>query len=90
MEEKTKYIDALVRRALGYDYDETTTIIENTKSGTKQRITKVRKHVPPDPATARWLLERLGPTDEDFKAAVGEFAERLKGKTENGDNENSD
>lgn len=71
-------MNALIKRALGYDYEEVTTLIEETKSGTKKKISKVRKHVPPDPASARYLLEGMNPTPEDFEEAIGEFKEKLR------------
>lgn len=41
--------DALLKRALGYDYEEK--IIEARKDGT-QRVRIIKRHVPPDPKAA--------------------------------------
>ncbi len=51
--------DALLKRALGYEYEEK--IIEARKDGS-QRMRIVKKHVPPDPKAAErvFLLMRTG------------------------------
>ena len=52
--------NALLKRALGYDYEETITEIEDLGGGkTKKHVRKVVKHVPPD-TTAQifWLKNR--------------------------------
>ena len=52
--------NALLRRALGYDYEETITEVEDLGGGkTKKHVRKVTKHVPPD-TTAQifWLKNR--------------------------------
>ena len=40
---KHKLLDAMYQRAVGFEYEETQTIIEETKTGTKKRITKYKK-----------------------------------------------
>lgn len=52
--------NALLKRALGYDYEETTTEIEDLGGGkTRKHVRKVTKHVAPD-TTAQifWLKNR--------------------------------
>jgi hypothetical protein len=52
--------NALLKRALGYDYEETITEIEDLGGGkTKKHVRRVTKHVPPD-TTAQifWLKNR--------------------------------
>ncbi|MEY8311741.1 hypothetical protein AALA61_07045 [Oscillospiraceae bacterium 42-9] len=51
--------DALLKRALGYEYEEK--IIEARKDGS-QRVRIVKKHVPPDPRAAErvFLLMKTG------------------------------
>ena len=52
--------NALLRRALGYDYEETITEVEELGNGkTKKHVRKVTRHVPPD-TTAQifWLKNR--------------------------------
>ena len=52
--------NALLKRALGYDYEETITEVEDLGGGkTKKHVRKVVKHVPPD-TTAQifWLKNR--------------------------------
>ena len=52
--------NALLKTALGYEYEEVKTIIEEDKNGKKRtRIEKVKKHMPPNPtAQAFWLKNR--------------------------------
>lgn len=51
--------NALLKRALGYEYEETVTEIEEVNGKPKKHIRKVMKHMPPD-ATAMifWLKNR--------------------------------
>ena len=56
----TQVENALLRRALGYDYEETVTEIEDLGGGkTKKHVRKVTRHVAPD-TTAQifWLKNR--------------------------------
>lgn len=78
MEEKQKYIDALKKRALGFEYEEVTTLIEETAHGTKKKIVKTKKYVPPDSKTARYLLNKLNPQQKDFEEQLRECEEELK------------
>lgn len=87
MDEKNKYFDALKKRALGFEYEEVTTLIEETAHGTKKKIVKTKKYCPPDPATARYLLGQLDTNQDDFEKALKDFEEELKGVT-NGNKEN--
>jgi hypothetical protein len=52
--------NALLKRALGYDYEETVTEVEDIEGGKKRKhIRKVAKHVPPDVgAICFWLKNR--------------------------------
>lgn len=88
MSEKEELIKALKKRALGYEYEETTTLIEETSHGTKKKISKVKKHIPPDPNTARYLLSQLEPTEADFEEILKDFKEEVKKVY--GDKENKD
>jgi hypothetical protein len=56
----TKVENALLKTALGYEYEEIKTIIEEDKNGKKRtRIEKTKKHMPPNPtAQAFWLKNR--------------------------------
>lgn len=78
MDDIEKYIKALKKRALGYEYEETTTLIEETAHGTKKKISKTIKHVPPDAKTARYLLSKLNPQQKDFEEQLKEVEEELK------------
>ena len=52
--------NALLKRALGYDYEETITEVEDLGGGkTKKHVRRVTKHVPPDTtAQIYWLKNR--------------------------------
>ena len=68
---KTSLVDALKntikRRALGYDYEETTTrITDSEKDGRTVVTTTVKKHVPPDLGSCHLLLKNL---DDDWHDA---------------------
>lgn len=56
----TKVENALLNSALGYDYEEIKTIVEEDKNGKKRtRIEKTKKHMPANPAAqAFWLKNR--------------------------------
>lgn len=56
----TKVENALLKTALGYEYEEIKTIIEEDKNGKKKtRIEKTKKYMPPNPAAqAFWLKNR--------------------------------
>lgn len=79
MEEKEKYINALKKRALGYEFEEVTTLIEETPNGTKKKISRTKKHIPADVETAKFLLKKLKPTLEDFETLLKDFNEELEG-----------
>lgn len=51
-----KYLDAIEKLASGYEYEEVQTQIEETSSGTKKKIIKTKKHVPPSFQAARYLI----------------------------------
>lgn len=68
---------ALKRRALGYDYEETTT--KNTwseKDGEKTETTTVCKHMPPDLGSIHLLLKNLDPDWHNDDAKTLELRER--------------
>lgn len=67
MDEKNPYIEAIRKRALGYEIEEQTTLIEETPNGVKKKIVKTKKHIPPDLACARYLLEGKKSADEVLK-----------------------
>jgi predicted transcriptional regulator len=45
---KYTLIDTLIKKAVGYEYEETQTTIEETKTGTKKKIVKYKKKAQPD------------------------------------------
>lgn len=51
-----KYIKAIEKLANGYEYEEVQTQIEETLTGTKKKITKTKKHIPPNFQAAKYLL----------------------------------
>lgn len=79
MTEKEKYIEALKKRALGYEYEEVQTLIEETAHGTKKKIVKTKKHIPADVNTARYLLSQMKPQSTDFENIIKGFEKEIKG-----------
>jgi len=53
---KDKLVDAIYQRAIGFDYEETQTVIEETSSGTKKRLVKTKKKALPDIGAIKYLL----------------------------------
>ena len=76
----TQVENALLKRALGYDYEETITEVEDLGGGkTKKHVRRVTKHVPPD-TTAQifWLKNRKAKQWRDkMEAAVSVDTEDL-------------
>lgn len=54
---------AIVKRAMGYDYEETTTTIRQEKGKQVQVVEKKRKHMPPDVAALNLALKNY---DEEW------------------------
>lgn len=50
------YLKSIEKLAMGYDYEEVQTQIEETPTGTKKKIIKTKKHVPPNFQAARYLM----------------------------------
>lgn len=90
MDDKEKYIEALKKRALGYEYEEVQTLIEETAHGTKKKIVKIKKHIPADVETAKYLLRQLEPSNNDFKEMLKDFDNQIKGVIDNGNKNNKD
>lgn len=58
--------NSIKRRALGYEYEETTTkVTESEKNGQETVTTTVRKHMPPDLGSIHLLLKNLDPEWHD-------------------------
>ena len=53
---ESKLVDAIYQRAVGMEYEEIQTIIEETKTGTKKKIVKSKKKALPDFNAAKYLL----------------------------------
>ena len=72
--------NALLKRALGYDYEETVTEIEELSGGrTKKHVRKVTKHVPADTTAQIFWLKNRKPKQwrEKMEAAVNIDTEDL-------------
>ena len=72
--------NALLKRALGYDYKETTTEIEDLGGGkTKEHVRTVTKHVPPDTTAQIFWLKNRKPKQwrDKMEAAVNVDVEDL-------------
>ena len=72
--------NALLRRALGYDYEETITEVEDLGGGrTKKHVRKVTKHVPADTTAQIFWLKNRKPKQwrEKMETAVNVDVEDL-------------
>src|SRR3989339_1098195 len=76
---KHKLLDAVYRRAIGFEYEETQTVIEETKTGTKKRITKFKKQSLPEIAAIKYLLiVKFGLEYNDKKEEIELMNKRLE------------
>jgi len=76
---KDKLVDAIYRRAIGYEIEEVQTVIEENKVGTKRRIVKTKKVVGPDFNSARYLLLiKFGREYNDKKEEINILEKRLQ------------
>jgi predicted transcriptional regulator len=88
---KNKLIDAMYQRAIGMEYEETQTIIEETKTGTKKRIIKSKKRAIPDIGAIKYLLIiKFGREFNDRKEELDLIAQRIEKGEDVWVNENSD
>jgi len=88
---KYKVFDALYQRAVGGDYEESQTIIEETKAGTKKRIVKTKKKVQPDVSAIKYLLLiKFGKEYNERREEIDVMIKRLEKGEEVWTNEYSD
>ena len=88
---KVALMDAIYKKAVGFEYEETQTIIEETKTGNKKRITRYKKQSLPDVAALKYLLIiHFGNEFNEKKAELELMARRLEKDEEVWKNENSD
>jgi DNA-binding XRE family transcriptional regulator len=87
---KQTLLDSMYQRAVGFDYEETQTIIEETKTGTKKRITKYKKKSLPEISAIKYLLIiKFGLEYNDKKEEIELMNKRLEKGEEVWSNENS-
>ena len=88
---KQTLLDSMYQRAVGFDYEETQTVIEETKTGTKKRITKYKKQSLPDITAIKYLLiTKFGIEYNEKKAEIELMEKRLEKGEEVWTNEYSD
>jgi predicted transcriptional regulator len=88
---KYTLIDTLIKKAVGYEYEETQTTIEETKTGTKKKIVKYKKKAQPDMNAVRYLLIiKFGRDYNDKKEEIDAMYERLRNREEKWTNASSD
>lgn len=76
---KEKLVDAMYQKAIGFEYEETQTVIEETKTGTKKRITKYKKRSLPDITAIKYLLIiKFGIDYNDRKDEIELMAKRIE------------
>lgn len=64
--ERNKFLEILKKRALGYEVEEIQTLVEETTSGTKKKIIRNKKHIPPDVSAAKYMYNKLSTNEEKF------------------------
>jgi hypothetical protein len=88
---KYKLMDALFQRAVGMEYEEVQTIIEETSSGTKKRLVKTKKKSLPDFNALKYLLIiKFGRDYNERKEEIDIMLKRIEKGEETWTNEHSD
>lgn len=88
---KYKLMDALFQRAVGMEYEEVQTIIEETSSGTKKRLVKTKKKALPDFNALKYLLIiKFGREYNERKEEIDIMLKRIEKGEETWINEHSD
>lgn len=88
---KYKLMDALFQRAVGMEYEEVQTIIEETSSGTKKRLVKTKKRALPDFNAIKYLLIiKFGRDFNERKEEIDIMLKRVEKGEEIWTNEYSD
>jgi hypothetical protein len=88
---KYKLMDALFQRAVGIEYEEVQTIIEETSSGTKKRLVKTKKKALPDFNAIKYLLIiKFGREYNERKEEIDIMLKRIEKGEETWINEHSD
>lgn len=78
-EMKDKLIDAIYKKAIGYDLEDTQSLVEATGGKKKQKIVKTTKHYPPDLNSAKYLLIiNFGRDYNEKKDEIDIMEKRLK------------
>lgn len=72
-----KYLKAIEKLALGYDYEEVQTFIEETDRGTKKKIVRTKKNMPPDFNAARFMMLRNEKREPEEQVKVATFAKEV-------------
>jgi hypothetical protein len=75
-------MNAMVKRATGYEYEESDTYFEEQADGSmKPRVVKKKRHLPPDVGAGSFLLKNWAP--EQFRRMSPEFKAKIEAETEN-------
>ena len=76
---KQQLVDAMLQRALGFEYEEMQTIIEETKTGTKKRLVKTKRKAIPDISAIKYLLiVQFGRDFNDRKEEIELMMKRIE------------
>lgn len=73
-----KYLKAIERLAEGYEYEEVQTLLEDTPTGTKKKVIRTKKHMPPSFQAATYLLKRNHKHDIPAKDPVEVQSENMQ------------
>ncbi len=87
---KYNLINAMLKRALGYEYEEIQTVIEENKTGTKKKIVKNVKRALPDYSAIRYLLIiKFGRDYNERREEIDLMKQRLEKNDEVWTNDNN-
>ena len=87
---KDSLVNAVVRKALGFEYTEVQTTFEETKTGKKKKIVKNQKVALPDMNALKYLLIiRFGREYNEKKEEIDALYKRIENKDEEWFNDNS-
>ena len=64
------YRERIEKIAKGYEVEEVQTIIEETTSGTKKRVVRTKRHIPPNFQANKYLMSMNAKEDENIENEV--------------------
>ena len=72
-----KYLAAIEKLANGYEYEEVQTLLEDTPTGTKKKVIRYKKHMPPNFQAATYLIKRNSRQIVPVEDPIEEHSEKV-------------